>query len=259
MTAAGTIVRLSPRDFDAVLFDMDGVLTQTAVVHAAAWKKLFDGYLAERQRRTGETFEPFDERVDYRRYVDGKPRYDGVRAFLASRGIELPEGEEGDTSPATVRGLGSRKDDYFLERLALEGVQPFEPAVELVRVLRDLDIRTAVVSSSSNTVAVLEAAGIAGLFDARVDGNDLLRQGLAGKPAPDAFLEAARRLAVEPGRTIVVEDAVAGVEAAHNGAFALVVAVDNDGDASPALREAGADVVVDDLAELVGRSAGWAR
>jgi beta-phosphoglucomutase family hydrolase len=258
MGSAGTIVSLSPRDFDAVLFDLDGVLTRTAAVHAAAWKKLFDEFLAERARQTGEQLAPFDEQ-DYRTYVDGKPRHDGVRSFLQSRGIDLPAGDPDDESGATVHGLGRRKDGYFMAQLAEQGVSTYEPAVGLVRSLRGLNIRTAVVSSSSNCAAVLEAAGISDLFDTRVDGLDLARHGLAGKPAPDAFLEAARRLSVEPARTMVIEDAIAGVAAARAGGFALVVGVDNLGQ-SQALREAGADVVVTSLAEVQiasGAPSGW--
>ncbi len=249
MSTVGTIVRLSPRDFDAVLFDLDGVLTRTADVHAAAWKKLFDEFLAERARRTGEAFVPFDPQEDYRRYVDGKPRLEGVRSFLEARGIQLPEGEPGDGSPDTAQGLGKRKDDYFMAQLAEHGVQTYDAAIGLVRYLKSEGIRTAVVSSSRNCAAVLEAAHIASLFDTRVDGMDLERQNMAGKPAPDAFLEAARRLNVEPRRAVVVEDAIAGVEAAWAGGFCLVVAVDNLGQ-SQALRQAGADVVVTTLAQV---------
>ncbi len=259
MSTVGTIVRLSPRDFDAVLFDLDGVLTRTADVHAAAWKKLFDEFLAESARRTGETFTPFDAQEDYRRYVDGKPRLEGVRAFLEARGVRLPEGEPGDTSADTVQGLGKRKDDYFMADLAEHGVRTYDAAIELVRYLKSEGIRTAVVSSSRNCAAVLEAAQIASLFDTRVDGMDLERQNMAGKPAPDAFLEAARRLNVEPSRAIVVEDAIAGVEAARAGGFCLVVAVDNLGQ-SQALRQAGADVVVTSLAQVqigTGSPSAW--
>jgi beta-phosphoglucomutase family hydrolase len=244
MSAISALVHLSPRDHDAVLFDLDGVLTPTASVHAAAWKRLFDEFLEARAQRTGEPFVPFDISLDYPRYVDGKPRQEGVIDFLASRGISLPLGSPDDPPQAqTVHALGRRKDAYFMENLQREGVQPFEGAVELVRTLRAQDVRTAVVSSSKNCEAVLKAAGIADLFDTRVDGNDLSTLHLKGKPEPDAFLEAARRLRVEPSRAVVVEDATAGVEAARRGGFAYVIGVDHGG-RSKALRSAGADAVV---------------
>jgi beta-phosphoglucomutase family hydrolase len=206
------VFTISPRDYDAVLFDLDGVLTRTASVHAAAWKKLFDGFLEQRATRTGEPYVPFDIAADYPRYVDGKPRYDGVASFLDSRGIELPLGEPDDGPDVqSVRALGNLKDGYFLQHLEQHGADPYESAIALVRKLRAQEIRTAVVSSSNNCAAVLEAAGIAQLFDARVDGTDVTRLGLKGKPAPDAFVEAARRVGAEPSRAVVVEDAIAGV------------------------------------------------
>lgn len=248
MTSTAHVVTLSPRDYDAVLFDLDGVLTKTATVHAAAWKRLFDGFLRQRAAVAGAAFVPFDIKNDYLRYVDGKPRHDGVAAFLESRGIELPFGT-GDDAPgaATVHGLGQSKDQYFTEQLQQHGVEVFEPAIALVRRLRAHEIKTAVVSSSNHCAAVLEAAGIAQLFDARVDGIDITRMKLSGKPAPDAFLEAARRLNAESSRVVVVEDAIAGVEAGRAGGFACVVGVDNGG-RSQALRAAGADIVVTSLA-----------
>ena len=250
MTSTAPVVRLSPRDYDAVLFDLDGVLTKTASVHAAAWKRLFDGFLEQRAAATGEPFVSFDIDGDYRRYVDGKPRYDGVASFLKSRGIELPFGALEDTPGAqTVRGLGKLKDQYFTEQLRQQGVEVYEAAIALVRSLRAQEIKTAVVSSSNNCAAVLDAAGIAQLFDTRVDGIDIVRDGLQGKPAPDAFLEAARRLNAEPARAVVVEDAIAGVEAGSGGRFGCVIGVDHGGH-SPALREAGADVVVTSLAQV---------
>jgi beta-phosphoglucomutase family hydrolase len=244
------IITLSPRDYDAVLFDLDGVLTRTARVHAAAWKELFDEFLRGRSAERGEPFTPFDLETDYRRHVDGLPRLEGVAAFLASRGIELPPGTPGDGPEArTVHALGRRKDEHFLRRLARDGVEVYPESVELVRALRDQGLKTAVVSSSSNCAAVLEAAGIAQLFDARVDGLDLTRLPLRGKPAPDTFVEAARRLGVEPSRAAVVEDAIAGVEAGRAGGFRSVVGVDRGG-RSMALRSAGADVVVTSLAQV---------
>jgi beta-phosphoglucomutase family hydrolase len=244
------IVTLSPRDYDAVLLDLDGVLTRTASVHAAAWKKVFDAYLRQRSQDTGEPFVPFDIETDYRSHVDGKPRLDGVVAFLASRGIELPHGSsEDEPAQHTVHALGRQKDTLFLEHLHQHGVERYEPAVALVHSLREHDIRTAVVSSSNNCAAVLAAAGISDLFDARVDGLDLTRLSINGKPDPASFLEAARRLDVEPARAVVVEDAIAGVEAGRAGGFGLVIAVDRGGQ-SLALRRAAADVVVASLSQV---------
>jgi beta-phosphoglucomutase family hydrolase len=244
------VITLSPRDFDAVLFDLDGVLTRTASVHAAAWKKLFDGFLEKRAAGTGMPFVPFDSDADYRRYVDGKPRYDGVQSFLASRGIELPMGAPEDGPDVkSVCALGKLKDAYFQQQLKQNGVEPYEESIALVRRLRAAEIKTAVVSSSNNCAAVLDAAAITQLFDVRVDGIDITRLGLNGKPAPDAFLEAARRIGVDPERVVVVEDAVAGVEAGRAGRFGCVIGVDRGG-RSQALREAGADAVVTDMAEV---------
>ena len=243
-------ITLSPRDYDVVLFDLDGVLTRTAKVHAAAWKKLFDGFLEQRAAQAGEPFVPFAIDTDYPRYVDGKPRYDGVADFLESRGIELPLGESEDGPDVqSVRALGNLKDRYFLEHLEQDGVETYESAIALVRELRAQEFKTAVVSSSNNCAAVLEKAGIAQLFEARVDGKDVTRLKLKGKPAPDAFLEAARRVGVEPSRAVVVEDAVAGVEAGRAGGFGCVIGVDRGGHAK-ALREAGADFVVTDMAQV---------
>ena len=250
MTNISPVVTLSPRDYDAVLFDLDGVLTKTATVHAAAWKRLFDEFLQQRAAKTGQPFVPFDILEDYRRYVDGKPRYDGVASFLKSRGIELPFAsprEESDIQ--SVQALGNLKDSYFMQHLAQHGIQPYEPAVALVHMLRAQEVKTAVVSSSINCAAVLEAAGITDLFDTRVDGMDIIRLKLKGKPAPDAFLEAATRLKTEPVRAVVVEDAIAGVEAGRAGRFGTVIGVDRGGH-SQALREAGANVVVTTLAQV---------
>ncbi len=250
MTSIAPVVTLSPRDYDAVLFDLDGVLTKTASVHAAAWEKLFNAFLKQRAARTGEPFVPFSTNADYYQYVDGKPRYDGVASFLKSRGIDLPFGSPDDGPGAeTVHGLGKLKDQYFTEQLEQRGVEVFEPTIALVRTLRAQDIKTAVVSSSNNCAAVLKAAGIAQLFDARVDGIDIAHLNLKGKPAPDAFLEGARRLKTEPARAVVVEDAIAGVEAGRAGGFGCVIGVDHGG-RSQALREFGADVIVSNLAQV---------
>jgi HAD superfamily hydrolase (TIGR01509 family) len=229
---------------------MDGVLTRTAEVHARAWKKLFDSFLQRRAQQLHTPFVPFDIEMDYRRYVDGKPRHDGVISFLASRGITLPLDAPADQPDApSVHRLGARKDQYFLDELQARGVAPYEAAIDLVRNLRDRHIRTAVVTSSVNGALVLETAGIARLFDARVDGNDLVQMGLQGKPAPDAFLEAAKRLGVEASRAVVVEDAIAGVEAGRAGGFGLVIGVDRIGQ-SQALRTAGAHAVVSHLGQV---------
>jgi beta-phosphoglucomutase family hydrolase len=247
---AAPLITLSAGDYDAVLFDLDGVLTKTASIHAVAWKKLFDEFLQQRSETTGEPFVPFDIEADYRGYVDGKSRLDGVAAFLESRGIELPRGGPDDPPNAqTMYALGRRKDQYFLQQLKAHGVELYQGSIALVRRLRDLGIKTAVVSSSNNCAALLEAARIAELFDARVDGLDLTRRALKGKPAPDAFLEGARRVDVGPARAVVVEDAVAGVEAGRAGGFGFVIGVDRGGN-SLALRAAGADVVVADLAQV---------
>ena len=243
-------VTLSPHDYDAVLFDLDGVLTKTAEVHATAWKRLFDEFLEQRAADSGEAFLAFDIDTDYRRYVDGKPRYDGVASFLQSRGIALPFGTTEDApGTQTVHALGNLKDQYFLQLLEQHGVEPYEAAIELVGTLRAQAIKTAVVSSSNHCAAVLEAAGISELFDARVDGKDIARLALNGKPAPDAFLEAAQRLTVESSRAVVVEDAIAGIAAGRAGRFGCVIGVDRGGQ-SKALREAGADVVVNSLAQV---------
>lgn len=235
---------------EAVIFDLDGVVTRTADVHAAAWKQLFDEYLAERTRRLGGSFRPFDRESDYRRYVDGKARYDGVASFLASRGIQLPLGSPDDPEDCeTVPGLGNRKNRYFREALERTRVAPFPTTVELIRKLRARGVPTALASSSRNAKAVLDAAGIRGLFDVEVDGVDLAELGLPGKPDPALFLEAARRLGVRPSRAAVVEDAISGVEAGRRGEFGLVIGVDR-GAGHDALAAGGADVVVDDLGEV---------
>jgi alpha,alpha-trehalase len=236
--------------FDAVVFDMDGVVTQTATVHAAAWKALFDSFLEDRARRTGEPFRPFDLEADYLPYVDGKARYDGVRDFLASRGVTLPWGAPSDLPDAdTICGLGNRKNDYFLRIVAEQGVKPFPTTVALIGLLHEADVATAIISASKNTSAILAAAGVAGLFAEQIDGGVAEQLGLPGKPDPAVFVEAARRLGVAPPRAVVVEDAEAGVEAGRRGGFGLVIGVDRS-DHAQALKAHGADVVVKDLAEV---------
>jgi len=250
LSGAGHSVAILVHALDAVIFDMDGVVTDTATVHAAAWKRLFDEYLKGRGNREGKPWEPFDPDTDYRRYVDGKPRYDGVRSFLQSRGITLPEGDPSDSGDReTVGGLGNRKDEYFLEQVNRGGVRAFPTTVALVRELNELGIRTAVVSASRNVEQVLTAAGVIDLFEVRVSGVDADQLQLPGKPHPAIFLEAARRLKVAPTRAAVVEDALAGVEAGRRGGFGLVIGVDRAGHGS-ALVDAGADVVVSDLGEV---------
>jgi alpha,alpha-trehalase len=235
---------------EAVIFDLVGVVTRTAEVHAEAWKRLFDEFLATRARRLDEPFVPFDRGSDYLRFVDGKPRSDGVASFLASRGIELPVGSPDDPDELeTVCGLGNRKNRYFREALERTSPNPYPTTVDLIARLRERGVRTAVASSSRNCAAVLEAAGIGELFDVKVDGVDTAELGLPGKPDPALFLEAARRLEVDPRRAAVVEDAISGVEAGRRGRFGLVVGVDRAGE-HEALLAAGADVVVGDLAEI---------
>jgi len=247
----GDAAVLSAERFDAVLFDKDGVLTETATLHAEAWKWTFDDFLRLRAETSGEQVERFDVEDDYRRYVDGKPRYDGVRSFLASRGIELAEGDPTDPPIAnTVAGLGNRKNELVVELIETEGVRAFPGSVRLVEDVRRRGIRTAVVSSSANCRAVLRSAGIDHLFDTQVDGIVAAELGLPGKPAPDTFLFAARSLQVAPERAVVVEDALAGVEAGRAGGFGLVIGVDRRNQAQ-ALRDHGADLVVADLGELV--------
>ncbi len=237
--------------FDAVLFDLDGVLTDTARIHAGCWKAMFDAFLRERAQTAGEDLRPFEIGTDYRLHVDGKPRFDGVRDFLASRGIALPEGApDGAAGEESVCGLGNRKNEMVNVAIAEQGVEAYPGSVALVRRLRDQGIKTAVVSSSTNCETVLVAAKIADLFETRVDGEVATRLGLPGKPAPDTYLEAARRLGVEPERAVVVEDAIVGVQSGRAGRFGLVVGVARKDDAE-ALRASGADVVVNDLAELV--------
>jgi beta-phosphoglucomutase family hydrolase len=237
--------------FDAVLFDLDGVITATASVHATAWKQMFDEFLAAHAERAGVSFVPFDIEGDYKPYVDGRPRYDGVATFLKSRQIDLPRGEPSDDpNQLTVCGLGNRKNALIQEVLAQDGVEVFEGSVKLVFWLHQQVIRQAIVSSSKNAKAVLEAAGIIDLFEVRVDGVVAAQKKLPGKPRPDTFLEAARMLGVEPLRAVVVEDALAGVKAGVNGSFGLVIGVDREGEPE-ALKEAGADIVVDDLGLLV--------
>ena len=240
-----------PAGITTCLFDLDGVLTQTAKVHAQAWKEMFDDFLRDWSERIGEPFHEFDRPTDYDEYVDGKPRLDGVQSFLMSRGIDVPWGSPSDPPEAeTVHGLGTRKNDLVLELIGRQGVQPYVGSVRFAEVARDRGLRRAVVSSSTNCRDVLAAAGIDHLFEEIMDGTIAEREGLAGKPAPDTFLAAGRLLGAEPSEAAVFEDAQAGVEAGRAGNFGWVVGVDRTGQAE-ALRSRGADVVVQDLAELL--------
>jgi beta-phosphoglucomutase family hydrolase len=236
---------------EVCLFDLDGVLTQTAKVHAAAWKEMFDDFLRARSCRRDTAIIPFDAESDYVRYVDGKARYDGVRSFLRSRDIELPEGTPDDPPGAdTVCGLGNRKNKLVLALIRRQGVEVYEGSIRFVWVARTAGLPCAVVSSSANCREVLEAAGIADLFEARVDAQVAVQRHLAGKPAPDTFLAAAEMLGAPPAAAVVFEDSLAGVEAGRAGRFAFVVGVDRVGQADE-LRAHGADIVVADLEELL--------
>jgi beta-phosphoglucomutase family hydrolase len=234
-----------PDAITACLFDLDGVLTKTAEVHARAWKQAFDAYL----ERHGAP--PFDAVRDYDEYVDGKPRLDGVRDFLASRAIELPEGTPDDPSGAeTIEGLAKAKNELVLRLIRDEGVEPYDGSVRYLKAARDAGLRRAVVSSSHNCHDVLVAAGIEQLLEVRVDGVVAEERGLRGKPAPDTFLEGARELSVAREHAVVFEDALAGVQAGRDGGFGFVVGVDRAGQRD-ALLAHGASIVVDDLAELL--------
>lgn len=250
-------VIIDPSRIDAVVFDMDGVVTQTAGVHAQAWKRLFDDFLARRAAATRTPFRPFDSGADYLTYVDGKPRYDGMRDFFASRDIEIPYGEPSDPPDReTVCGLANRKNDYFLDAVRNDGVHAFPGTLRLIERLRNAGLGAAVISASENAGQILAAAGVERLFATIVDGSVARDLGLAGKPDPAVFLEAARRLGAGPARTAVAEDALAGVQAGRAGGFALVIGVDrttthdSDSEHRRDLLTYGADVVVCDLGEV---------
>lgn len=240
-----------PTNIRACLFDLDGVLTETAKIHAKAWQHMFDDFLSARARTSGQPFVPFDAVRDYDQYVDGKPRNDGTRSFLVSRGIQLPEGTGDDPATAeTIHGLGNRKNVIVLTLMREQGVEAYPGSVRYVRAVKDAGLRVAVVSASTNCHEVLIAADIAELFDTVIDGVVAAQQHLAGKPAPDTYLAAAQALAVTPAQSAVFEDALAGVAAGHAGRFGFVVGVDRV-DQADALRRNGADVVVTDLAALL--------
>ena len=237
--------------YDAVLLDLDGVITDTASIHAACWKQMFDEYLQKRAAQRGEAVRPFKIDTDYRLYVDGKPRFDGARDFLTSRGIRLPEGNPADPLEAeTVCGLANRKNDLVNKIIQDKGVEPYEGSVKLLQQLRHQEFKIAVVTSSEHCETVLRVAKLTAFFDVHVDGNMIHTEKLAGKPAPDTYLMAAKLLGVEPARAVVIEDALSGVEAGSAGGFGLVIGVARKGDAEE-LRHHGAHVVVKDLGELV--------
>jgi beta-phosphoglucomutase family hydrolase len=243
-----------PDGIKACLFDLDGVLTKTAKIHAAAWKQMFDDFLRGRAEQRGDAFVPFDEVKDYERYVDGRPRYDGVASFLDARGIELDRGTPQDPPGAeTIHGLGNRKNEIVLGMIERDGVETYEGSVDYVRAAREAHMAAAVVSSSSNAHQVLAAAGIEKLFDAVIDGRLADREHLHGKPAPDTYLAGARAVGSRAAEAAVFEDAIAGVEAGRAGNFGCVVGVDRLGQAD-ALKAHGADVVVADLGDLLHAS-----
>lgn len=242
---------ITPDKFDAVLFDLDGVITDTARMHAACWKVMFNTYLNRRTEKTGEELIPFEIETDYLNYVDGKPRYDGVRDFLASRNIALDEGTP--DSPATeesVCGLGNRKNELVNLRIQMHGVKIFQSSLDFVNIIISSGIKTAIVSSSANSRTVLEAAGIIDLFPVIVDGVTAIEKKLSGKPSPDMFIEAAKQLGVQPEKSVVVEDAIPGVQAGRNGNFGLVIGIARK-DIYQELKENGADLVISDLGEIV--------
>lgn len=240
-----------PSQIRACLFDMDGVLTQTAKVHSAAWKEMFDDFLRDRAESDGTEFVPFEIETDYVTYVDGKLRQDGVRSFLESRGIEIPEGEADDPAEKeTVNGLGTRKNNRVLELIESDGVETFADALVLLKHVRDRGLKTAVVSASKNTPQVLDVSGIADQFDYVMHGGIAGEMDLSGKPAPDTFLAAARAIGESPDTCAVLEDAIAGVQAGKAGSFAYVIGVDRVGQRA-AMLENGADIVLTNLEELV--------
>ena len=240
-----------PEKVRACLFDLDGVLTDTASVHTKAWKATFDEYLSQRAERTGDEFVPFDPASDYREYVDGKKREDGVRSFLESRGIELPDGGPDDPADAeTVHGLGNRKNEMFQKVLEKDGVDVFEGSRRYLEAVAAAGLAIAVVSSSANTREVLRITGLDRFVQHRVDGVTLREEHIAGKPAPDSYLRGAELLDVPPDAAAVFEDALSGVQAGRAGNFGYVIGVDRVGQAED-LRRNGADVVVTDLAELL--------
>jgi len=243
-------ITLSSDDFDAVIFDLDGVVTDTASVHAGAWKKMFDGFLSRYANRKGVPIQPFETDPDYLLYVDGKPRLNGVRSFLGSRGIELPEGgSEDEPGTDTIHGLGRQKNATFLKQIQEHGVEVYESTVDLIRSVKKHGLKTAIISSSKSCAMILDSVNLSDLFDVRVDGVDSEMLGIPGKPAPDILIEAARQLKVKPERAVVIEDAISGVRAGRAGTFGLVIGIARTGD-KKSLLESGADVAVEDLSEV---------
>jgi len=253
MTQANLHEIIGKARFDAVLFDLDGVITDTASIHARCWKNMFDEFLHRCKEAGRREFEPFDIATDYKQHVDGKLRYDGVRSFLDSRGIQLPFGDpQGPPDYDTITGLGKIKDAMFKDVIESEQITVYKGSIAVIEYLRKQGLKTAVVSASKNCKRVLVAADIEHLFDARVDGTVADQLKLPGKPAPDTFLKAAEMLGVAPGRAVVVEDAISGVQAARAGGFGMVIGVDQNGNPEE-LKENGADIVVKDLGELLER------
>lgn len=244
-----TAVTIDANDYDAFIFDLDGVVTETAKIHARAWKKTFDVYLKKRAKNGGE-YIPFDIATDYARYVDGIPRYDGVRNFLESRQIHIPYGSPEDSSESeTICGLGNKKNKLFQEYIKEGNVFVYDSTIDLIKALRENKIKTGIISSSKNCTNILRIVHITHLFDTKIDGNDSVRLGLKGKPDPDIFIAAVRNLEVDPRRAAVVEDAILGVSAGKTGNFRLVVGIDRTHHAEE-LRKNGADIVVSDLSEI---------
>lgn len=241
---------ISPKQHHAVIFDLDGVITKTAAIHAASWKSLFDAFLKEHAEQEGNPFDPFDQETDYLRYVDGKPRYAGIVSFLKSRNIELPMGDPDDPPEIkTVCGLGNRKNQTFLEELERSGVEVYQSTLDLIKQLRKRNIKTALISSSKNCKYIIDKLGLNHLFDAKIDGIDAAKRNIKGKPAPDIFLEAAELVGVKPQHAVVIEDAISGVQAGRRGGFAKVIGVDRANQSEELLLN-GAHVVVKDLAEV---------
>lgn len=241
---------ISPENHHAVIFDLDGIITRTASVHAKAWKKMFDDFLKARAEEYKEAFVPFDENVDYLNYVDGKPRYEGIQSFLSSRSINLPMGDPNDGPESlTIYGLGNKKNQLFIDVLQADGIEVYETTIALIHEIRRLGVKTALISSSKNCRSIIKQVGAEDLFDARIDGLDAIERKIKGKPAPDIFLKAAEDLGVDPSHAVVIEDAISGVQAGKKGGFAEVIGVDRS-DQRQALLENGADVVVKDLREV---------
>jgi beta-phosphoglucomutase family hydrolase len=243
---------MNKHNFQAVIFDLDGVITKTALVHSSAWREMFNNYLKYREKKYGEPFREFTHNNDYLPYVDGKPRYKGVESFLESRGISIPYGDPADDpDKETICGLGNKKNSFFNKVLKRDGVEVYDSTISLIRRLKNERIKTGVASSSKNCRAVLERAGLLNLFDTRVDGEVSAQIGLKGKPEPDIFIKACYNLESLPGLTVIVEDAVSGVQAGRNGGFGLVMGIARE-DNSDELKKNGADIVVEDLSELTG-------